>query len=437
MEPALPAMTDDLRAARRNFRLSVWNGVSFNVGETFIDPATVLALLVSQLTDRSWLVGFAVALTEIGWYLPQILTIQFLERRSRRLPIYRAMAVVRIAGLFAALCAIVLLGDRQPGLTLFWFLLGFATFAFAGGFSAVSFYDVVGRTVPLAWHPRMWAQRLFYGGLLSALCGLAVRVLLGRPDFVGRFGTLFALGTVFIAAGAIIFTFAEEPPVEVDRKEMRLAAHLRENVAVAWRDRAFRALFGTRVALAGAAMATPFLVLYAVRTLGLPAAVVGGFLTAKIVGYVGANPLWQRVATRYGSRWLMAIVALVSMGAPLLAIVARWAPAEGAARGLLLSLAFALVGATVSGTNIGYQSLLLSIAPVARRPSYVGLMNSFVGPAAALPALGGLLVDATRPEFIFVVAIASAGGALALAQRLPAGPTPDARPGPDREGDAG
>jgi MFS family permease len=433
----MPAMTQDMRAARRNFRLSVWNGVSFNVGETFIDPATVLALLVSQLTDRSWLVGFAVALTEIGWYLPQILTIQFLERRSRRLPIYRAMAVVRIAGLVAALCAIVFLGDRQPGLTLFWFLLGFAVFAFAGGFSAVSFYDVVGRTVPLAWHPRMWAQRLFYGGLLSALCGLAVRVLLGRSDFVGRFGSLFALGTVFIAAGAIIFTFAEEPPVEVDRKEMHLAAHLRENVAVAWRDRAFRALFGTRVALAGAAMATPFLVLYAVRTLGLPAAVVGGFLTAKIVGYVGANPLWQRVATRYGSRWLMAIVALVSMGAPLLAIVARWAPGEGAARGLLLSLAFAFVGATVSGTNIGYQSLLLSIAPVARRPSYVGLMNSFVGPAAALPALGGLLVDATRPEFIFVVAIASAGGALALARRLPAGTVPDARPGPDREGDAG
>jgi hypothetical protein len=34
-------------------------------------------------------------------------------------------------------------------------------------------------------------------------------------------------------------------------------------------------------------------------------------------------------------------------------------------------------------------------------------MNSFVGPATSLPALGGLLVDATRPEAIFLVAIAS------------------------------
>jgi MFS family permease len=422
-----------MSSARRNYLLSVWNGIAFNVGETFIDPATVLALLVSQLTTRGWVVGLAVALTEIGWYLPQILTIQFLERRSRRLPIYRAMAVVRILGLLGALAAIVLLGDRDPATTLFWFLLAFAVFAFAGGFSAVAFYDVVGRTVPLSWHPRLWGQRLFYGGLLSALCALLVRELLERPDFVGRFGTLFALGTVFIALGAIFFTFAEEPPVEVSRKEMHLAAHLRESVGAAWRDRAFRALFGTRVALAGAAMATPFLVLFAVRTLSLPAAVVGGFLTAKIVGYVGANPLWQRVATRHGNRAVMVGVALLAMGAPACALAARLLPADGPWQGGVLALAFALVGATVSGTNIGYQSLLLAIAPAARRPSSVGLMNSFVGPAAMLPALGGLLVDATQPELIFGVAILCAVLGLVLARRLPSDPAEDARPGPDRE----
>src|SRR6188508_2552550 len=99
-------MTD---IARKNYRLSVLNGVAFGIGETFIDPATVLALLVSQLNARGWVVGLAVALTEIGWFLPQILTIQFLERRSRRLPIYRAMAVVRILGLLGALAAILVL----------------------------------------------------------------------------------------------------------------------------------------------------------------------------------------------------------------------------------------------------------------------------------------------------------------------------------------
>jgi hypothetical protein len=420
-------------AARRNYRLSVLNGIAFGVGETFIDPATVLALLVGSLTDRGWVIGLAVALTEIGWYLPQILTIRFLERRSRRLPVYRAMAAVRIGGLLAALASLVFLGDRDPGRTLACFLGSFGVFAFAGGFSAVAFYDVVGRTVPLARHPRMWAERLFWGGLLSALCALLVRALLERPGFVARFGPLFAIGTAFIALGAILFTFADEPPVEVSRKELHLAAHLRESARTAWRDRSFRALFGTRLALAGASIATPFFVLFAVRTLGLAPAVVAGFLTAKIVGYVGANPLWQRVATRWGNRAVMSGVALLAFGAPACALVAGLLPAHGAWRGGALALAFALVGAAVSGTNIGYQSLLLAIAPAARRPSYVGLMNSFVRPATALPALGGLLVDATRPEAIFGVAIACAWGAFALARRLPHGAAADAPTGPAQE----
>jgi len=418
-------------AARRNYRLSVLNGISFGVGETFIDPSTVLALLVSQLTPRGWIVGLAVALTEIGWYLPQILTIRFLERRSRRLPVYRAMAAVRITGLLVALASILLLGDRDPGRTLVFFLTGFGVFAFAGGFSAVAFYDVVGRTVPMSRHARMWAQRLFYGGLLSALCALIVRPLLERAGFVARFAPLFALGTFFIALGAIFFTFAEEPPVEVSKKELHLAAHLKESARVAWRDRAFRALFGTRVALAGAAMAVPFFVLYAVRTLGLDAAAVGGFLMAKIVGNVGANPLWQRVATRWGNRALMSGVAVLALAAPACALLAGALPPDGPWRSGALAFSFALVGAAVSGTNIGYQSLLLAIAPAARRPSYVGLMNSFVGPATALPALGGLLVDATRPEAIFLVAIASGVGAFALARRLPGAAALEAGPGPD------
>jgi len=51
------------------------------------------------------------------------------------------------------------------------------------------------------------------------------------------------------------------------------------------------------------------------------------------------------------------------------------------------------------------------------------------GPATALPALGGLLVDATRPEAIFLVAIASGVGAFVLARRLPGAAVLEARSG--------
>jgi Na+/melibiose symporter-like transporter len=283
----------------------------------------------------------------------------------------------------------------------------------------------------------MWALRLFYGGILSAFCGAAIRAFLARPTFEQRFGPLFGLALVFVAAGAFTFAQAEEPPVEVSKKEMHLAEHLRTNVRAAWHDPAFRALFGTRVALAAAFLATPFYALFAVRQLGLERSLVGAFLSAKIVGYVASNLLWQRVAARRGGRRLMQLVGAMSGVSPLVALAALFVPAAGPWRGLAMGLAFAGLGATVSGVNIGYQSMLLAIAPVARRPSYVGLMNSFVGPAMVLPVVGGLVADFTRPEAVFALSFVAAGISVAIAGRLPEHPAPAVGAGPSREGEIG
>lgn len=417
--PPTPPGFDADRAARRNYRLSIWNGVLFNVGETFIEAGTIVALFVSGLTAKGVVVGFVVAMQDVGWYLPQILTIALVETRRRRLPLYSAMALLRTVGLLAATAAILLLGDRQPAVTLVVFLAAYAVYAFAGGFAAVSFYDVVGRTIPFAWQPRMWAYRLFFGGLLAAACGFAIQRILAIPDFSLRFGILFGCATLFIGLGTGAFSFCLEPPVEISRKALHMGAHLRESARVAWRDPAFRALFGTRVALAGAFTATPFFVLYALASLGMRPQVVGGFVTARIAGFVLANLWWQRVATRHGHRRLMRGVTLASAAAPALVLVTPWAP-PGLREPLLLA-AFALVGAAVSGTNIGYQSLLLAIAPAARRPSYVGLMNSFIGPFMLLPALAGWVSDLTAPAVVFGGALVAALVARAVAARLPAG----------------
>ena len=403
--------------ARRNFRLGVANGVLFQVGESFIENGTILALFVSHLTNRNWLVGLAVSIFEIGWFLPQALTIHFLEKQRRRLPLYSAMAVVRTGGLVAVTVAIALLGDRDPDRLLAAFLIGFTVYAFAGGFAAVSFFDVVGRTIPLERYPRLWAYRLFYGGICAALCGGPVRAILAIDSFTLRYALLFGIATVFVGLGTGAFSFSIEPPVEVSRKAKHMAEHLREAMQVVWRDRSFVALYATRVALAGAAMATPFFVVYAVRGLGLQPGVVAGFLTAKVVGFVAANPLWQRVAQGRGNRSLFRRVALAATASPLLALGASVVPPPWP--GWVLAGAFVLQGAAVSGASIGFQSLLLAIAPAARRPSYVGLMNSFLAPTMALPALAGLGVDFAGPRLVFVLALGCGVIAWRLADRLP------------------
>src|SRR5262249_51164193 len=138
------------------------------------------------------------------------------------------------------------------------------------------------------------------GGILSALCGGVIKLFLERPTFEQRFGPLFALALFFVALGLVAFTRAEEPPVAVSPRVWAMAALWRPNGRQAGRARAFRALFGTRVALAAAALATPFYALFAVHQLGLDRSLVGAFLSAKITGYVAANLVWQRAAARHG-----------------------------------------------------------------------------------------------------------------------------------------
>ncbi len=421
--------------ADRNFRLTVWNGVLFQIGEAFIDGSTVVALLVSRLTDRNGLVGLAVSLQELGWYLPQILTIHVLERRSKRLPIYAVAGAVRVLGLAIVTAGLFVFGDRDPPLTLATFFTGFTLYAFAGGFAAVSFYDVVSRTMPLERLPRLWAVRLFFGGALAAAVGPLIVPLLGLPSFALRFGTLFAIGTAFIALGIYAFLRCREPAVEVSKKALAMGAHLKESLRVAWRDPAFRALYASRVALAAAGMATPFFVVFATKTLGLPVAATAGVLIAKLVGFVGSNLWWTRVAVGRGHRSLMRRVAVVAALAPATALVAAIAPE--ALRAPLVALAFALAGASVSGTSIAFQSLLIGIAPVARRPSYVGWMNSVVGPATALPALAGVMIDAVGEVPLYVLTIGCAGVAWVVSGGLPQKAVAEAMGSPGREGESG
>ena len=151
---------------------------------------------------------------------------------------------------------------------------------------------------------------------------------------------------------------------------------------------------------------------------GLPPRAVGVFVTARIAGFVVSNLGWQWCATHLGHRSVMRGVAGLAATAPLLVLLAM-AFGDPAVRTALLAGAFALVGAAVSGTNIGFQSLLLTIAPAARRPSYVGLMNSFVGPFMLFPAIAGWLSDVTAPAVVFIGAMGAAALAWALAARLP------------------
>ena len=81
---------------------------------------------------------------------------------------------------------------------------------------------------------------------------------------------------------------------------------------------------------------------------------------------------------------------------------------------------FVLIGALINGTTIGFLGYLMEISPDDRRPAYSAFFNVLASPAALLPLLGAVIVDAVSLQMVFAAAVVAAAVQLVLIQKLSA-----------------
>uniref|UniRef100_A0A832I2R3 MFS transporter n=1 Tax=Eiseniibacteriota bacterium TaxID=2212470 RepID=A0A832I2R3_UNCEI len=391
---------------RRNYRLGVLNGALYQAGEGFIDAHTVIPVFLARLTESRALIGLGSSLVEIGWLAPQFAVAPWVARRPRQLAVYRRAAVVRAGalGLFAALLWPLM---AHPAALLAAFFLLYGAYCLGAGFGALSFMEVVGRTIPRERLGAFWSSRLFWGGSLVALAGLAVREVLRIPDLALRYGLLFGAATVVVSVAYALFSAVREPVCPPGESVNGPLEVLRDGWRQLTGDRTFRRLLVARSS--GAAWLTlgPFLVLFAAHDLGGGAKVAGTFLLARVAGFVLANLAWPRLSASRGSRGIMRVstfgTGAVAVACAAVAVFSPWGLGwigRSAAIVALESLAF-VGGAMQSGMMVAYGSLLLELAPGGRRQLFVAQMNTFLGPSMLLPALGGALVDWFNAPVVF------------------------------------
>jgi hypothetical protein len=409
---------------RRSFRLGVWNAALYMGGEGLVDANTVVPVFLAGLGTPNPLIGFSAALPDFGWFLPQFATVPWLSRRTRSIGLYRLAAVLR--GLaFALLAASIVPLAGHPGVLLAVFLLGYGVYSFSGGLAAVPFMEIVGRTVPRERLGAFWAHRLFWGGLATVLAGLFVRRLLDGGTDPSRFALLFGLATGLVTLGYGLFSAVREPALPASPENAGPLGMLGEGLGMLARDVHFRRLLIARGTLSLWFAAAPFITLFAVRELGGSARTAGTFLLVRMAGFVVANLLWHRVSRHPGDHVLMRIGAAgcagLTLAAALIAVLSPWRLGWLAAGPAVLALevVFFLGGATQSAITAGYSSLMLLLAPPGRRPAFIGLINTFLGPIMLLPMLGGVLVDLVGAPILFALCAAAALVGVRAAWRLP------------------
>lgn len=380
----------------------------FQAAEGFVDPGTVIPVLLSRLTTSNALIGFASAMSDMGWLLPQILVAPWASRHPRQMWLYRRAAMVRAVGLFAVAALAIPLA-QHPAAMLAVFFIGYGSYSIAAGAGAVAFMEVVGRTVPREQLTPLWAQRLFWGGILSAIGAIGVRQVLELESHGLRFAILFGGALVFAASGWVMFTRIREPAHAPGAGGASPLGLLREGIELLKTDTVFRRLLVARSVLNVWFAASPFMVLFAVNDLGGQLRAAGTFLIARIAGFVLGNLVWQPLARHHGNRAIMmtgtVLAGTLALLAAAIALASPWKLAWISAHAAVIALeVLAFFGGVVhSALSVGYASLSIELAPPGRRQAFVSLLNTFVGPTMLLPMLGGALLDMTNPPLLFAL----------------------------------
>jgi len=408
---------------RRAFGFGVANGILFNFGAAFTDPATILPAFVSRLTASGVAVGAVMVIAGGLNRLPQLVVANLMQTHRRKLHFYRAASVVRVVCWPAIAAITYLYAAQSPGLALAGFFVFYGVFTVASGVSSITFLDVISRTLPANRLGRFFALRQIVGGVLAFLAGFAVSGLLrdgGQAASVRDYAQVFAWGSVPIALALLAFSLMPEREGEAHEVRTPLATFLLRAPGLLKRDANFRRFFWVQILVGASAIAVPFYTLYCRRGLAIPETMIGTYVSATVLGRVASNLVWGPLNDRSGSLALLRLATALNLLAPSLALALGLSPLPPSAEMWWFAAVFFFMGAATAGGFIGATNYLMEASPELDRPLYLGVLNTFGGVVALFPIVGGIITDYAGFEALFAVAAATAAAAALFTRRLAA-----------------
>ncbi len=397
---------------RRNFIAGLIHGVFFQASAALSSIHTVLPSLVAALTPAASAVGLMATLQSVGQVLPQLYTAYLVDRMPRRKPLLLGIITFRFLSFLILAWMVYVYGLTRPMLVLGALLFLFGTFSLLGGMGSVVYADIFSRAIPAQRRGRFAGLRQLFGYLLAILSGYFVKWVLGQPHrfpFPNNYAIILGASGVTLAIALTGFALIKEPPVP----ERRVLRHRHAVWGTAWR--LFKSSHSLRVLVLvqGLIMLNlaiaPFFVIHAKQDLGIPPATVGIYLSLQMAGAALANIPWAWLSDHRGNRAVIVGIALTGLLTTMLAFLTP------ASLGWLYGGVFILLGATISGTKVGFANIILEMADDATRPVCVALRNSALLPIAIAPLLVGFLTRWFSYPILFVGAGVIALTALLLA----------------------
>ena len=392
-----------------------WNSIAFLVdfaafGAAFalVSVETVVPSLADQLTDSALVIGLVSTVFGAAWLLPQLAVAHVIKDKPSKQPYILPGIIGRHVALLLVTLALWLGLARRPAAMLGVIFLYLALFAASDGVVAVSWFDILARTVPVKSRGRLLGVGQALSGLTGVGAGVLVGRILGAPGFAfpANYALLFTTAAVLLVPSSVAIMLLREPPPEPVKHDEKAAAKGKWLKLLA-DDRAFRRVIVCRILVAMVGLTSPFYVVHASDVLLLPSQTIGVFVIAQTLGGLVASLVLGALSARKGPLIVIRIGSVFAALAPLLALLADLA--GGGRLAFAYPAVFVASGVANSIWTLGFFNYMLEIAPDDLRPVYVGAGNTIMGIMTLRTVFGGWLLESTSYATLFAVTIVLVG----------------------------
>ena len=400
---------DNRRPEEKNFR---WNfavnalDVSFYMlALNIVSQATILPLLVAQLTTSKLAIGAVPAIFNLGFLLPQLFTAGYAEGLRRKKPFILWVSGIgeRCPWLIAGL-AVGAFAHSSPTLALVSLFVCLAVASTSGGVTTPAWYDMIAKAIPMKLRG-LWSGVSFGVGAFMGIAGSAIAgTILADVSYPQSYMLLFILAFAAMAVSYLGLSLNREQD-SVIKKHDSLLTYLRQLPAVLRRDRNYRVFLISRSVSYLSMMAGGFYIVYGAEKFGISGVEVGAFNALLVGSQTVMNLLFGMLGDRKGHK----IVLAGAMLAMALAAFAALLITQQA----VLWLIFFLLGAASAGENVSGMNIILEFCAAEDRPTYIGLTNTTLAPSRAIaPLIGGWLAATWGyPPLFLATALVSLLGA--------------------------
>jgi MFS family permease len=412
----LPPGTDPgiARHFRRNFFANGLDMVSWLLGMSFMSISAIMPVYVRHLTESPLIFGLIPALTDFGWFAPQLFLAPYVERLPRKYPWVMALGAIERVPYLVLPVVVIAVATLPSNSAIVIFMILWTWKAVGSGFVASPWQEMLAKVIPVSNRGRFFGLANLTGQLLGVGgSALAVAILATMP-YPYNYALSFAVGALGIWASYGFIALTREPARPAATHSQRINREYGRRLRmILRRDVNYRTYLISRWLAYFGSMAAGFIAVYAVEQFHLPdsvAAIYTGILyAASVVGYGVGGTLGDRLGHRRvmqlaGALWIAALGAMLVVTLTQ----ATW----------LLYIVFALLGASNAGAVVSDFNLAMEFGPEAERPTYVGLARTSTGPALLIaPLLGGLIAQSIGYPALFATSLFFAVGGLYLLSR--------------------